>query len=45
MLMIFAQMLEIVDLSDLASMLCARKLSFAPRGDLPPNDPRVAKMA
>ena len=28
--MIFAQMLEIVALSDLASVLCARKFSFAP---------------
>ena len=32
MLMIFAQMLEIVALSDLASVLCARKFSFAPQG-------------
>ena len=30
--MIFAQMLEIVALSDLASVLCARKLSFVPQG-------------
>ena len=29
--MIFAQMLEIVALSDLASVLCARKFSFAPQ--------------
>ena len=28
---IFAQMLEIVALSDLASVLCARKFSFAPQ--------------
>ena len=43
--MIFAQMLEIVDLSDLASVLCARKFSFASQGgDLPPpNDPILAK--
>ena len=34
--MIFAQMLEIVALSDLASVLCARKFSFAPQvGDVP----------
>ena len=33
--MIFAQMLEIVALSDLVSVLCARKFSFDPRGDLP----------
>ena len=32
MLMIFAQMLEIVALSDLASVLCARKFLFAPQG-------------
>ena len=38
-LMIFAQMLEIVALSDLASVLCARKFSFAPMGDSPPNYP------
>ena len=30
--MIFAQMLEIVALCDLASVLCARKFSFAPPG-------------
>ena len=30
--MIFAQMLEIVALNDLASLLCARKFSFAPQG-------------
>ena len=29
--MIFAQMLEIVALSDLASVLCARKFSFDPQ--------------
>ena len=28
----FSQMLEIVALSDLAAVLCARKFSFAPRG-------------
>ena len=33
--MIFAQMLEIVALSDLASLLCARKFSFAPQGSVP----------
>ena len=32
--MIFAQTLEIVALSDLASVLCARKFSFAPWGDI-----------
>ena len=32
-LMIFAQMLEIVALNDLASVLRARKFSFAPRGE------------
>ena len=31
-LMIFAQMLEIVALSDLASVLCARKFLFDPQG-------------
>ena len=30
--MILAQMLEIVALNDLASVLCARKFSFAPQG-------------
>ena len=36
----FVQMLEIVALSDLAAVLCARKLLFAPpRGDLPPKMP------
>ena len=30
--MIFAQMLEIVALSDLASVLCAKKILFAPQG-------------
>ena len=34
--MIFAQMLERVALSDLASVLCARKFSFAPQGGLTP---------
>ena len=38
-LMIFAQMLEIVALSDLASVLCARKFSFAPQGGCTPNFP------
>ena len=33
--MIFAQILEIVALSDLASVLCARKFSFAPQGGVP----------
>ena len=33
--MIFAQMLEIVALSDLASLLCARKFSFASQGSVP----------
>ena len=31
----FAQMLERVALSDFASVLCARKFLFDPRGDLP----------
>ena len=45
-MMIFAQMLEIVDLSDLASVLCARKFSFAPQGGgfTPQNAPFLAKM-
>ena len=44
--MIFAQMLEIVALNDLASMLCARKFSFGPQGgDLPPQKyPFLAKL-
>ena len=44
--MIFAQMLEIVALNDLASVLGARKFSFTPggRGDLPPKCPLLAKM-
>ena len=33
--MIFVHMLEIVALSDLASVLCARKFSFAPQGYVP----------
>ena len=33
--MIFVQMLEIVALSDLASLLCARKFLFAPQGSVP----------
>ena len=37
--MIFAQMLEIVALSDLASVLCARKFSFVPQGGCTPNCP------
>ena len=37
--MIFAQMLEIVALSDLASVLCARSFSFAPQGGCTPNCP------
>ena len=42
--MIFAQMLEIVALSDLASVLCARKFSFAPQGGIyPPKCPVLAK--
>ena len=45
-LMIFAQMLEIVALSDLASVLCARKFSFALQGGFTPkNAPLLAKMA
>ena len=34
--MIFAQMLEIVTMSDLASVLCAIKFSFHPRGGIYP---------
>ena len=37
--MIFAQMLVIVALSDLVSVLCARKFSFAPQGRCTPNCP------
>ena len=33
-LMIFSQMLDIIVLNDLASVLCARKFSFAPQGEL-----------
>ena len=36
--MIFAQMLDIVALNDLASVLCARKFSFAPRGGFTPKN-------
>ena len=43
--MIFAQMLEIIALSDLASVLCARKFSFASQGGFTPqNTPFLAKM-
>ena len=44
--MIFVQMLEILALSDLALVLCARKFSFALQGgDFPPkNAPFLAKM-
>ena len=45
-LLIFAQMLEIVALSDLVSVLCARKFLFAPQGGFTPeNAPLLAKMA
>ena len=45
LLIIFAQMLEIVALSDLASVLCAGKFSFAPQGGIyPPKYPFLAKM-
>ena len=37
--MIFAQMLEIVALIDLALVLYARKLSFAPQGGFDPKTP------
>ena len=36
--MLFAQMLKIVALSDLASVLCARKFSFAPQGGFTPQN-------
>ena len=40
----FSQMLDIIALNDLASVLCARKFSFASQGgDLPPNDLILAK--
>ena len=43
--MIFAQMLEIVALNDLASMLCARKFSFVTQGGFTPQKyPFLAKM-
>ena len=43
--MIFAQMLEIVALNDLASVLCARKFSFAHQGGIYPQKcPLLAKM-
>ena len=35
----FSQMLDIIALNDLASVLCARKFLFAPRGDLRPKMP------
>ena len=44
-LIIFAQMLEIVAQSDLASVLCARKFSFAPRGFNPQKCPLLGKIA
>ena len=45
--MIFAQMLDIIALNDLALVLCAKKFSFAPRGGefTPENAPLLAKMA
>ena len=44
--MIYAQMLDIVAMSDLASVLCARKFSFVTQGDLLPKITRLlAKMA
>ena len=43
--MIFAQMLEIVALNDLASVFCARKFSFDPRGIYPPpRDLSIARL-
>ena len=43
--MIFAQLLEIVALSDLASVLCARKLHLTPRGIyLPPRDLSIVRL-
>ena len=43
---IFAQMLEIVTLSDLALVLSSRKFLFVSQGGIyPPNDPILAKMA
>ena len=47
-LIIFAQMLEVVALSDLALALCARKFLFAPQaggGFTPEKIPLLAKMA
>ena len=45
-LMVFAQMLEIVALSDLAPVLCAKKFLFASQGGIyPPKCPFLAKMA
>ena len=45
-LMIFSQMLDIIVLNDLASVLCARKFSFAPQGGIYPRKcPLLAKMA
>ena len=44
-LMIFVQILEIVVLSDLASVLCAKKISFTPQGGIYPRKcPLLAKM-
>ena len=44
--MIFAQMLEIVALSDLAPVLCAKKFLLTPQGGIyPQNAPFLAKMA
>ena len=37
-LMIFSQMLDIIALNDLASVLCARKFSFAPLGGIYPKN-------
>ena len=37
-LMIFSQMLDIIVLNDLASVLCARKFSFAPMGGFTPEN-------
>ena len=45
-LMFFPQMLDIIALNDLASVLWARKFSFAPQeGIYPRNAPLLAKMA
>ena len=37
-LMIFSQMLDIIALNDLASVFCARKFSFAPQGEIYPQN-------